>query len=152
MAEKSGSDPMRDNELLTKLIADGAESATTLRGYIGPSTSKDYVRFYPRLGHLSESIEIAREDIIHSIVEPKSVYGSVILWVRKEAKIAFRNVPRPVTDAQQKVDVVELRRGRLRMRLRARDASLARDTCVSVCSCEMCECLCLVLPPYPPPE
>jgi hypothetical protein len=144
-------DPMRENPLLAKLIAQGAESAITLRGYVGPSTREGYVRLYPRLGDLSESIEIARDDILHSLEEPRSAFGSVVVWVKKDAKLATHQVGTPgiAGTAGVQANAVEVRQGRLRMRMPRR---AARDTCVSICSCGVCTCLCLVLPPWPPPE
>jgi hypothetical protein len=68
-------DPMQENPLLEKLIAQGADTATVLRGYVGPSAREGYVRLYPRLGNLSESMEVPQADILHSIKEPRSVFG-----------------------------------------------------------------------------
>ena len=144
-------DAMGENPLLQKLIAEGAEQAMTLRGYVGPSTRDGYIQLYRRLGDLTESFEIARADIIHSLKEPRSVFGSIVVWVKRDAKIAIHRVDTPgVTDSNKlQANVTEVRQGRLRMRVPTRRGTAANDTCVSICSCGVCTCLCLVLPPFP---
>jgi hypothetical protein len=139
MAEESGSDKtLRENPLVGQLIAQGAEAAMMLRGYVGPKLRDGYVCLYPRLNNLSESIEIALPDILHSVEAPQSVLGAVILWVKKDAKISIRRigVSQTVSDSAGNVpgmrkglagtllppNLVELRKGRLRMRVRAQQA------------------------------
>jgi hypothetical protein len=143
-------DPMQENPLLEKLIAQGADTATVLRGYVGPSAREGYVRLYPRLGNLSESMEVPQADILHSIKEPRSVFGSIVLWVKKDANIIFHRVETPggATSAGPQANTIEVRQGRLRMRIRKRAGSDPRDTCVSICSCGVCVCLCLMLPAW----
>src|SRR5437016_5850686 len=145
MAEKNGSDKtLRENPLVAQLIAQGAESAMALRGFVGPTTSDGYVCLYPRLHNLSHSIEIALADILHSVEAPQSVLGAVILWVKKDAKITIRRVG--VSEAASlsadkfaglrkgpagtpPPNLVELRRGRLRMRVRAEQTPYCEIFC-----------------------
>ncbi len=162
MAGKDSSgDPLRENSLVAQLIAQGAETSIMLRGFVGPSARDGYVRLYPKLQNLSDSVEIARSDILHSVQAPQSALGAVILWVKKDAKISLHRVgvsepmgaPAESLAALQKrsagtpESMVELRRGRLRMRLRPQQAqsicfSHCMD-CISWCSCSMCESHCL---------
>jgi hypothetical protein len=160
MAEKkrSSDGALRENPLVAQLIAQGAETAMTLRGFVGSSAREGYVRLYPRLQNLSDSIEIARADILHSMEAPQSVLGGVILWVKKDAKIAVTRVgvSEPAgTPAENLVDLrkgpagtppenlVELRKGRLRMRVRPQQA---HAVCFSHCMDCISWCSCLVHP------
>ena len=139
MAESGGSDKtLQENPLVAQLIARGAETAVTLRGFVGPTTSPGYVSLYPRLSNLSESIEIAVADILHSVEVPQSALGAVVLWVKKDAKISARRVGvsqavsvsagnlaglRKGPAGAPPPNLVELRKGRLRMRVRAQQSS-----------------------------
>src|SRR5262249_7297832 len=133
-----------------------------LRGFIGPAAREGYIRLYPRLQNLSDSIEIAQGDILHSVEVPQSALGAVILWVNKDAKISIHRVgvSEPIVSQVEKLvnlrkgrvspqheNLVELRRGRLRMRVRPQQNqsvcfSHCMD-CVSWCSCSICESHCL---------
>jgi hypothetical protein len=131
--ERGSDDTLRENPLVTQLIARCAETAMILRGSIGPAAREGRVRVYPRLQNLSDSIEIAREDILHSVEAPQSALGAVILWVNKDAKISIHRVgvSEPIGSqvenpvnlrkgpvSPQHENLVELRKGRLRMRVR----------------------------------
>jgi hypothetical protein len=134
MAEKNGSDKtLQPNPLIAQLIAQGAETAMTVHGFVGPATRDGFICLYPRLLNLSNSIEIALADILHSAEAPQSVPGAVIRWVKKDARIHIRRVG--VSEAANlsaenlarlrrgpagtpRPDLAELRKGRLRMRLR----------------------------------
>lgn len=145
-------DPLRENAVVRTLLDRGAERAMLFRGWVGPSTREGHIRLYPRLGDLSQSLEIARADIIHSTEEPQAVLGAVVVWVNKDAKIVVHRVETPgapaATALQKPASYAgEIRRGRLRMRIRARAAG--DDTCVCICSCGTCECRCIVIPNAP---
>jgi hypothetical protein len=139
---------MKENPLLKTLLAQGADTAMTFRGYVGPSTRKGYVRLYPRLADLSQSIEVAEADILHSIEEPKSAFGSRVIYVKKDADIVVHRVDTPgvARDAGPQAETRELQRGRLRIRVRLRADD---DTCASLCSCETCQCTCASFLPVP---
>jgi hypothetical protein len=137
MAEKTvPSANIPENHLLTRLIAGGATNATAMRGYVGPSTTEGYIVLYPSLDNISESIEIARDDILEFAELPESVLplGGTIVWVKKDAKITFRSVKTvgKASDPAPKADFAEMRKGRLRMLL----PSLRRAVppCQSHCS------------------
>jgi hypothetical protein len=68
---------LSENPLVTELIAQGAETSIMLRGFIGPSARDGYVRLYPKLQNLSDSVEIARSDVLHSVQAPQSALGAV---------------------------------------------------------------------------
>jgi hypothetical protein len=162
MASKGGSvDALRENSLVAQLIERGADTSIMLRGFIGPSARDGYVRLYPKLQNLSDSVEIARSDIVHSVEAPQSALGAVILWVKKDAKMSLHRVgvsesmPAPAERlatfnkraAGSSENMVERRRGRLRMRLRPQQAqtlcfSHCMD-CISWCDCSTCESHCL---------
>jgi hypothetical protein len=132
---------LEENPLIAQLIAQGAETAMTLRGFVGRSARDGYIRLFPRIGNLADSVEIARSDIIHSVKAPRSTLGAVIVWVKRDAKISVHKAPE--TSVQTPKDLVELRKGRLRMRMRAPQArdplcfSTCMD-CLSWCDCSIC--------------
>jgi hypothetical protein len=149
---------LSENPLVTELIAQGAETSIMLRGFIGPSARDGYVRLYPKLQNLSDSVEIARSDVLHSVQAPQSALGAVILWVKKDAKLSLNRagVPEAMPGRAENLrrraagtpeNMVELRKGRLRMRLRSQQSqnvcfSHCMD-CLSWCDCSMCESHCL---------
>jgi hypothetical protein len=151
MADKT----LQPNPLIAQLIASGAETAMMLRGFVGPATRDGFVCLYPRL-NLSDSIEIAAADILHSIEAPQSVLGAVVLWVKRDAQIRVRRVGaseaanlsaeslarlRKAPAGAPRPDLVDLRKGRLRMRLRAQQN--VQDYCGIFCD-EGC-----LIDPYP---
>jgi hypothetical protein len=134
---------LRENPLVAQLIAKGAETAMMLRGFVGPSAIKGYVRLYPRLQNLSDSVEIARADILHSVEAPQSVLGAVILWVKKDAKISVNRVGVSQPADTPAENLVEFRKGRLRIRIRAQQGGVCQspicpNICQSVCMCMRC--------------
>jgi hypothetical protein len=124
---------MKENPLVARLIAKGVDgNARVLRGFIGPSRGDDRVTVYPRLD-LADCFEVARSDILHHEEAPRSRLGAVILWVRKGAPIAIRRLESSVAGRAAGAsagDFREVRRGRLRMRVRADPRD---DTCFSTC-------------------
>ena len=160
MTEDRGPDRnLRENPLVGQLIAQGAETAMMLRGFIGPAARKGYVRLYPRLQNLSDSIEIALGDILHSVEAPQSALGAVILWVNKDAKVSINRVgiAEPISTQvenlanlrkgpinPQHANLVELRRGRLRMRISAQQARVCQSPiCPNICQSVCLLCLAL---------
>lgn len=144
MADKDASAKnLHENPLLALLLANGAQTAISLRGFVGPTPGKDKVRLFPRLDNLSECVEIPKAAIIHSIKAPGSSLGAVILWVKKDATIATLRLNEPETPAQAPARMEEVRKGRLRMRMRRSEASdpicfsVCMD-CISWCDCSIC--------------
>jgi hypothetical protein len=156
MAEpKSNPRKLESHSLLVKLLSSsGGADAHVFRGYIGPSSTKGRVRLYPSLGDLTFSIEIAEEDIIESAAAPERLlpYGGTVIWVRPDAEIAVHGeqVTTHVVRSLRRDDgptvseiasptsprasrFVEVRQGRLQIRVRPRSL----DTCAS-CSCSSC--------------
>jgi hypothetical protein len=128
--------------LLAKLVAKpGPANVIALKGYVGPSETEDRVTLYPRLGDLSECLEIARTDILafEPAAETVLPQGGMIVWVNKDTKITHR---RAETVKTQAGNFVEVRRGRLRMRLSA--PGLHPLHCFPCIHCR-------VGPPPPPP-
>jgi hypothetical protein len=145
MADEGGSDAkIPENPLLVQLVARGVEDdARMLRGFIGPSRRDGFVTLYQRLDRLSDSMEIARNDILHFVEAPRSELGAVILWVKKDAKISVRKLEASEISgaASQHKNLREVRKGRLRMHVRARARD---DVCQSVCDPCISWCDCLV--------
>jgi hypothetical protein len=143
--DKKADDTLRENSLVTQLLAQGAESAMTLRGFIGPSSRDGYVRLYPKLTNMAESVEIARADILHSLEAPKSKHGAVILWVKREAQVFTHRVNTAESVSPAPRNLVDVRKGRLRMQMRVPQTedicfSVCMD-CLSWCSCSICSTL-----------
>jgi len=141
MADKKKSgETLGESVLVANLLAQGAENAVTIRGFIGTSKQEGYIRLYPRLVDLSESMEIARTDILHSMRATQSPDGPVVLWVKRDASISANNTAESVGQAAR--NMVEVKKGRLRMRMRAPQTeevcfSVCMD-CLSWCSCSIC--------------
>ena len=148
MADKAdgGGKALADNPLITQLINRGAEELITLRGFIGPTARDGYIRVYPRIGNLGDSVEIAKSDIIHAVKAPRSSLGAVIVWVKKDARISVHRVNQREATGPEPNSMVELRKGRLRMRMKATQAreqvcfSVCMD-CLSWCDCSICSSL-----------
>lgn len=142
--EDASAKNLQENPLVATLLAQGALTAIKLRGFVGPSPHKDRIRLFPRLDNLAECVEIPRAAIIHTIKAPRSALGAVILWVRKDATLTTFRVDESDTPSQTAPQMEELRKGRLRMRMRrqqsARDPicfSVCMD-CISWCDCSIC--------------
>ncbi|WP_280301509.1 hypothetical protein [Nocardia neocaledoniensis] len=134
--------PFRENPLIARLQESGAENATSFFGFLGPSDREGYVRLYPKLGTLSRSIEIPRDDIVGSTEVPGSGLGAAVVWVRNDAEVIFQSAAKAEkydTPIAQKMRRVQ--RGGLRMMARGQ----TRDDCHGPCSqstCEPCACVC----------
>jgi hypothetical protein len=154
---------LQEHPVLSKLAREGASDATTFWGYVGPSRGEDLVTLYPSLENLSDSFEIARADILHVEDVPESVllFGAKVVWVRREARInrgqvapaqgVARQRPAASPEADEpQGDVVEVRKGRLRMQMRPRGAEA---DCSSPCAtCRDCSSVCICICRYEPPE
>jgi hypothetical protein len=141
-----GGEALAENPLITQLIKHGADEAITIRGFIGPTDRDGHIRLFPRIGNLGDSVEIARSDIIHAVKAPRSSLGAVIVWVKKDAKISVHRVNRREATGPEPNSMVELRKGRLRMRMKSAQAreqvcfSVCMD-CLSWCDCSICSTL-----------
>ena len=129
---------------LAKLIAAGAVTATTFRGYVGPSRNEEYVSLYTSLDNLSESIEIARADILDfaEFSESGQPSGGMIVWVRKDAQVTLCRVETVGTasDAVPNMDSTQVSSGRLRIQVRP--GLLMPSNCSSNCSGDLCHSNC----------
>jgi hypothetical protein len=112
---------------------------TTLRGYVGPSTSDDRIKLYASLDDLTNSVEIAKDDILHFAELPESILplGAVTIWLKKRAEVTFSHTEKNAVAAEATFEKtpVEINRGRLRMLVRAplfRQAA-ADSVCVIPC-------------------
>ena len=139
---------MSDNNLqvhplLMKLGIEGATNTTSLLGYVGPSTNEGHVRLYSSLEDLSNSVEIRREDILHSSPTPDSVlpYGGTIIWLRKDAQVTYQRTEKTVVSAPVETNPFEVNRGRLRIRVQG---GLRSAKCASYCfgGCKPCHSGC----------
>jgi hypothetical protein len=85
-------------------------------------------------------MEIARADILHSMRATQAPDGPVVVWVKRDASISANNTAEGLGHAAR--NMVEVKKGRLRMRMRAPQAaeicfSTCMD-CLSWCSCSLC--------------
>lgn len=157
MPDDDGPAPeLAENPLIARLVEQGAQTAMTLRGYVGPSPDEDHVRIFPRLGNLQVSVDIPRSQILHFIDAPGSELGAVILWVKRDAHIAVHRVETSATagTASDDAGLVDVTKGRLRMRVRAQPREVCMSVCmdcVSWCDCKIGGSRCIVVP-YPPPD
>jgi hypothetical protein len=141
--EDASAKNLRENPLVATLLAQGVQSAVKLRGFVGPSPHADRIRLFPRLDNLSECVEIPRAAVIHSLKAPGSALGAVIIWVRKDATLTTLRLSETAAPAQAGPQMEEVRKGRLRMRMRRQQAddpicfSVCMD-CISWCDCSIC--------------
>jgi hypothetical protein len=154
MANQKHDDHLAAHPLLKRLLDVGAD-VRAFRGYVGPDQNNGRVRLYPSLGDLSFSIEINKSDIVASAAAPESLlpHGGTVIWTRPDAEVVCHGdrinavaARRPrqaggldvsaanVHEAHQAGRLVEVQKGRLSIRLRARVMS----SCAS-CSCSSCE-------------
>jgi hypothetical protein len=133
--------------------SDRGADAVPFWGYVGPASGAGLVALYPSLETAGDSVEIAEADVVEVADAPETVllFGGKVIWVRRDATITRRRVEILDTTAPQPA-AVELRKGRLRMRLKPRAAENDCTTPCSTCSspCSVCQCVCRYVPP--PPE
>lgn len=80
MAKAADKQPeLRENPLTAELLARGAENARVLQGFIEPSRDDDHITLYQSLDRLGDTVEIRRDDVLHSVDSPRSGLGAVIL-------------------------------------------------------------------------
>ena len=132
---------IQEHPLLTKLGTTGATNATSLRGYVGPSSNEETVRLYSSLEDLSESVDVLRKDILHSAPTPDSVlpYGGTIIWLSKDAQVTFHRSAKTAVSPLVEPQPFEVNRGRLNIRVRG---GLRSDVCTS--RCQVCTSRCAV--------
>lgn len=149
MAKAADKNPeFEENPLIAELLARGAENARVLQGFIGPSRDSDHITLYQSLDRLGDTVEIRREDVLHSVKSPRSGLGAVILWVNQDAPLSVRR-----TQADDRKPTAgpgslrEVAKGRLRMRMRP--VAATEEVCFSVCmDClSWCDCsICTSMP------
>jgi hypothetical protein len=155
---------LQENQLLSKLTRAGVSESRTFWGYVGPSRRDGWVTLHTSLQNLADTIEIAREDIVHVEDVPESVllFGAKVVWVRKDANVNRTRVTSAAAVGRQRPsavggadpgsgDTVEVKEGRLRMQMKAR---ADEPDCYSPCAtCHDCSSVCISICQYvPPPE
>ena len=144
MAETDGTQPeFQENPLIAELLARGAENARVLQGFIGPSRDADHITLYQSLDRLGDTVEIRRDDVLHSVSPPSSALGAVMVWVNHDAKLHISRTRDDFGQATKSGTLHEMAKGRLRMRL---PPHASGDVCTSRCNvchseCIMCSCL-----------
>jgi hypothetical protein len=142
--DKSSSKDLEPNPRMGKVLAPGTDNVAILRGFIGPSERKGYIRLFASLADTSVSVEIAEADILDTGDVLNNQLGKRIVWVRKGTQITVIKTRtteygvRPKAPVDQNLASVR-RFGRLHMEVKPAEL---RDTCVSVCSCGTCQCQC----------
>ncbi|MBR0734527.1 hypothetical protein JQ582_42015 [Bradyrhizobium japonicum] len=156
--------PIKENALISKLLANGGATATVLWGYIGPSSREGFVTIHPSLRDLSVTIEIAERDIIYVADIPESIFpfDAKAVWIRSEASISHRlqetadsvrshrveGSAGAFSGADARPGMVDVTKGRLQMRVA--DWRQAAEDCKSPCSstcytpCGVCKSICKV--------
>ncbi|MFE4456943.1 hypothetical protein ACFROC_06255 [Nocardia tengchongensis] len=146
MAKSSGKQPeINENPLIAELLAHGVENARVLQGFIGPSHDERYVTLYQDLRRLGDSVDISRDDILHTMKVPQSTLGAVVLWIKDDAQISVRRTETDAAPTSGPGSLQEVTQGRLRMKMRTKHAadcmSVCMD-CLSWCSCSICTSQC----------
>jgi hypothetical protein len=141
--DKSPGKGLEANTRLERVLKQGADSVSILRGYIGASERDGYVRLFASLADTSVSVEIAEGDIVDTGDVLNNNLGKRIVWIKKGAQITVIKTHTTPFGIRPRVGVDDhlesVRSGRLSMRVKR---AQARDTCVSVCSCSTCESHC----------
>src|SRR5262245_48788003 len=88
--EKGGK--LTEHPLVAKLRPDPGEATeptVKLTGYVGRSPRSGSVRLYTSLEDLSQYLEIAEDDVVHSEEAPETVleHGGTYVWVKQSAEI-----------------------------------------------------------------
>ncbi len=144
------------NPLVSRLVEHEGD-LSVVRGYVGPSKSKEKVRLYPVLGKLTHFIEINAADIVETAPAPTNVlpHDGIIAWVHSDAEVVLHGdtivtVPartlrrrgggvasvRADAAPAQAADYVDVERGRLRISVPA--AAEIRSDCEVCASCGPC--------------
>jgi hypothetical protein len=141
---KESKSEFQENPFVAELIAAGAENARVLRGFIGPSRDADHITLYQNLAQLGDTVEIPRDDVLHTGEIPGSVLGAVILWVKEGARLGVRTTQSEAHPATGPGSLREVSKGRLRMQprpgMRADVCTSRCNVCVSECYCPMPDC------------
>ncbi|HEX4792318.1 MAG TPA: hypothetical protein VH370_00915 [Humisphaera sp.] len=133
-----------ESPLLANLITAGAANAVSFRGYVGPSSSEEYVTLFPNLDDLSERIVIARTDVLNfaEFSEDGQPSGGVIVWVKRDAIVSRHRVETIGSESElAPVAPAQVNRGRLIIQL-ARKLVQEADNCYSNCSEGNCHSNC----------
>jgi len=119
------------NPLLANLVPAGAADAVTFQGYVGPSTNEGSINLYPNITDLSQCVEISRSDIIGFAPLPETTLplGAIIVWVKKDASVARRDIKTLRDGDTLESGVREV--GRLRLKVHG--LSHGNDVCQSKC-------------------
>lgn len=131
-----------EHPLLKRLVSEKTVDVKAIQGYVGPSDDEACLRIYASLDNLEESIEVNREDVIHHESTPENVlpHGAVTVWVKQGADVAVK------LDRVAAIDKVDLKRGRLRIRVpggvNGKVCQSVCGVCQSVCSYQVCQSVC----------
>lgn len=133
------------NDQLGKVLAEGPDGVSILRGFIGASERDGYVRLYPSLADTSISVEIAEADVVQTGDVLDNNLGKRIVWIKKGALITVTKSRTTEFGVRPKVvrdrgSLSPPRSGRLQMQVRS--AAGSDDVCASVCSCGTCQSQC----------
>ena len=141
---------LEPNPLVSRLQdakADG--SAIMVLGFTGTSDRNDYVRIFTTLTDMSQSIEIARADIISVATLPNSELGRVAIWVSPDAELHHHIVEKAesyssrtrgcLRDANSAgvAGLEDVTRAGLRMKVKA----VNRDVCTCYYYCDGTRCV-----------
>ena len=121
------------------MAATGNEGSIALTGFIIESDRSNYVRLVLGLDELSETLEIALDDVVEVVELSSYDLGASAVWVRRGAMVTH-GITESVKDflAQWRTDKqATVKRAGLRMR----SAPLARDVCTCKYYCDGTQCV-----------
>ena len=145
MSKKSDKPRFTTNEVFTRLAASGNENALALSGYAVESDRPGYLKLKLGINEISETIEIALDDIVDAAELRSFDLGASVIWVRRGALI-HHGKTEPVEDYlanwRSGLPITIKRRGlRMKTRMQTRGAceysrcNTCTCNCISVCSC-----------------
>jgi hypothetical protein len=143
------SENLKKHPILATLGANASETLG-ISGYIGEGDA-EHVKLHPSLGNPSESVVIAKVDIVHAAPAPEALrpFGGTTVWVKRTAEVTYYRLesarvevrllphsffkpPSEISDrtAEGGPRFKEIKSGRLHMRVRAQPI---QEVCQSVC-------------------
>lgn len=139
-------DGLDPNPLVSRLLDVDADSAIMLMGFIGPADREEFTRLFPKMFDVSQSIDIARADILRVVKLPNSELGRVAIWVSRDADLhhhviekaeSYSARTRACLEGANRGGLEGVNRGGLRMKIRSMD----RDVCTCYYYCDGTQCV-----------
>jgi hypothetical protein len=139
-------DGLDPNPLVSRLLDANAESGVMVLGFIGPSDREEFIRVFPKIHDVSQSIDIAKADILEVVHIPNSELGRVAIWVSRDADLhhhviekseAYSARTRACLESTNRRGLNDVIRGGLKMKVQSMD----RDVCTCYYYCDGTRCV-----------